>query len=224
MIYCFVDPRKSRMKNVIDTGAVEQFNTRDWAYSEDPKERRLFVKLLNTALKDDLEMQDVRYFRNQDVYAFLGWPDDPPRKLKYSNLRVRSTVTVVAHYERENKEGKISYYQRHAAFQGRFRYLGGKWYLEITPTYRFTSNGKDQVWYHESLLSGIKRLEKNRSVLSQLLVWQAVLRAPLTSAQSVRLLEFEPLISINFPSNVNEESLTALDEVTFPPTFDREIE
>lgn len=224
MIYSFTDPRDCQLKTVIDTGAIEQFETREWSDSTDSKRRRLFVQLLNTALKHDLEMQQVRYFRDQDVYAFLGWPDQPPRKLKYTSLRVRSTVTVVAHYERENKEGKISYYQRHGAFQGRFRYLGNKWYLEITPTYRFTYNGKDQVWYYESLLSGIKRLERNRSVLSQLLVWQAVLRAPLTDAQSARLLEFEPLVSMTFPSNVNEETLTALDEVTFPPTFDREIE
>jgi hypothetical protein len=65
--------------------------------------------------------------------------------------------------------------------------------------------------YHESLLSGIKRFERNRSVLSQLLLWQAVLRAPWRRTGSARLLEFAPLISLPFHSALSEGSLTALD-------------
>ena len=74
----------------------------------------------------------------------MGRPDEPPRRLKYANVKMRSTVTVVSHYEhKSSKSGKPHKYLRHAAFQGRFRFMGGEWHLEITPTYRFTYNGKD---------------------------------------------------------------------------------
>ena len=155
--------------------------------------------------------QGVRYYGDQDAYAFMGRPDEPPRLLKYANLKVRSTATVVSHYEQKAKSGKAYKYLRHAAFQGRFRLLGGEWYLEITPTYRFTRNGKDLDRYHEDRLSGIKRFERNRSVLSQLLLWQAALRAPWPQADRSRLLEFAPLVSFHFVSDVIESSLTALD-------------
>ena len=224
MFYGFVDPERSRLRTVVDVGALEQLDTKEWAFSRDANWRRLFVQLLNGALSDDLGAQGMRYFKDQDVYAFLGWPDEPDRTFKYQNLKVRSTVTVVMHYKRTAKSGKAYTYQRHYAFQGRFRLLGGNWYLEVTPTYRFTFDGKRLSGYHESLPSGIKRLERNRSVLSQLLLWQAVLRAPWRRANSARLLEFAPLISLPFQSTVNDALLTALDAPAQIVVNDGEVE
>jgi hypothetical protein len=181
-LYSFVDPESSRLKTIIEIGGLERFNTEKWAFSEDQNKRRLFVHLLNVALSEDLWSQGVRYHKEQDAYAFMGRPDEPPRRLRYANLKLRSIATVVSHYEYKPKKEKLYKYLRHSAFQGRFRFLGGQWYLEITPTYRFTYNGKDLDRCHEDRLSGIKRLERNRSVLSQLLIWQAVLRAPWTAS------------------------------------------
>ena len=222
-LYSLVDPERSRLKTIIEVGGLERFNTEEWALSDDDNKRRLFVRLLNAALREDLWAHGVRYQKEQDVYAFIGRPDEPPRRLKYGNLKLRSTTTVVAHYEAKPKSGKIYKYLRHGAFQGRFRFLGGQWYLEITPTYRFTRNGKDLDRFHEDRLSGIKRLERNRSVLSQLLVWQAVLRAPWIRADRPRLLEFAPLVSFRFSSGVDESSLTALDAPPLLPSRDQEL-
>ena len=222
-LYSLVDPEQSRLKTIVELGGLDQFNTEEWAFSEDDNKRRLFVQLLNATLREDLWWQGVRYYSEQDVYAFIGRPNESPRRLNYANLKVRSTSTVVSHYQYKPKKGKPYKYLRHAAFQGRFRFLGGQWYLEITPTYRFTYNGKDLDRYHEDRLSGIKRLERNRSVLSQLLIWQAVLRAPWTRADRARLLEFAPLVSFRFPSVVDEPSLTALDPPASLPSGDKEL-
>src|SRR5581483_10927616 len=160
-----------------------------------------------------------------DIYAFMGRPDEPPRRLKYPNVKVRSTSTVVSHYEtKPNNKGKSYRYLRHAAFQGRFRWLGEQWYLEITPTYRFTYDGKKLDRFHERRLSGIKRIERNRSVLSQLLIWQAILRAPWTRSDRPRLLEFAPLVAFRFTSGIDENSLTALDAPSIGPSADEELE
>jgi nucleoside phosphorylase len=223
-LYSLVDPEGSRLKSIIDVGGLEQFSAREWAFSEDENRRRLFVRLLNACLRDDLWSQGVRYYGEQDVYAFMGRPEEPPRQFKYANLKVRSTATVVSHYEHKAKSGKAYPYLRHAAFQGRFRLLGRDWHLEITPTYRFTRNGKDLDRYHEDRLSGIKRFERNRSVLSQLLLWQAVLRAPWPRADRARLLEFAPLLSFRFTSGVDESALTALDAPANLRSAEKEIE
>lgn len=222
-LYSFVDPETSPLRQIVDIGGVEPFSTSDWAFSDDSNLRRVFVYLLNASLRQDLWSHGVRYFSDHDVFAFVGQPDEPPRKLKYANLKMRSTVTVVAHYQATSKAGKQFTYLRHSAFQGRFRFLGGQWYLEITPTYRFTRNGRDLDRFHESRLSGIKRLERNRSVLSQLLVWQAVLRAPWTRSDRVRLLQFDPLLSFKFSSNVKDEELTEIDPPAVIVSKDKEI-
>jgi hypothetical protein len=223
-LYSFVDPERSRLKTIIDVGGLDQFNTQEWAFSDNENKRRLFVHLLNAALREDLWSQGVRYHGDQEVYAFIGRPDEPSRRLKYANLKVHSTTTVVSHYETKPKSGRSYKYLRHAAFQGRFRRLGDQWYLEITPTYRFTRNGKNLDRYHENRLAGIKRIERNRSVLSQLLIWQAVLRAPWTRADRSRLLEFAPLVSFRFSSGVDEACLTALDTPSIQPPGDKEVE
>jgi nucleoside phosphorylase len=223
-LYSFVDPERSKLKKIIDVGGLDQFDTTEWAFSTSDSKRRLFVQMLNMALREDLWNQGVRFHGDQEVYAFMGSPDDPPKKLKYPNLKVRSTATIVAHYQTKPKTGKPYKYLRHTAFQGRFRWLGEQWYLEITPTYRFTRNGKDLDRYHESRLSGIKRLERNRSVLSQLLQWQAVLRAPWTRSDCLRLLEFAPLDNFRFSSGVDESALTALDVPVARPSSDEELD
>jgi nucleoside phosphorylase len=223
-LYSFVDPERSQLKKIIDVGGLDRFDAAEWAFSANDNKRRLFVHMLNAALREDLWNQGVRFYGDQEVYAFMGHPDEPPKRLKYANLKVRSTATVVSHYETKPKTGKPYRYLRHAAFQGRFRWLGEQWYLEITPTYRFTRNGKDLDRYHESRLSGIKRIERNRSVLSQLLLWQAVLRAPWTRSDRLRLLEFAPLATFRFSSGVDENALTALDVPTVRPSSDEELD
>jgi hypothetical protein len=223
-LYSLVDPEVSRLKSIIDTGGLEQFSTEEWAFSGNDDKRRLFVNLMNGALREDLWCQGGRYYGDQDAFAFMGRVDEPPRRFRYPNLKVRSTATVVSHYEAQAKSGKSYKYFRHVVFQGRFRCLGGQWYLEITPTYRFTSNGKDLDRYHESRLSGIKRIERNRSVLSQLLLWQALLRAPWTRYDRVRLLEFAPLMAFRFSSGVDESALTALDAPVIRPSNDEELD
>lgn len=223
-LYSFIDPGNSSLKRLVDIGGLDQFDSAEWAFSKDENKRRIFVHLLNTALREDLWCHGVRYHRDQDVYAFMGSPDEEPRRLKYSNVKVRSTATVVAHYESKPKTGKPYKYLRHAAFHGRFRLLGGDWYMEINPTYRYTRDGKELDRFHERRLAGIKRLERNRSVLSQLLVWQAMLRAPWTRTDRVRLLEFAPLATFRFSSGVDESALTALDVPSTRPSTDEELE
>jgi nucleoside phosphorylase len=222
-LYSLVDPELSRLEEIIEPGGLERFDTNEWAVSGDEDKRRLFVQLLNASLRDDMWAHGVRYQGDQDVYAFVGRPDKPPRRLTYANLKLRSTATVVSHYVYKPKKGRLYKYMRHASFQGRFRFLGAAWYLEITPTYRFTYNGKDLDRFHADRLSGIKRLERNRSVLSQLLIWQAVLRAPWTRVDQPRLLEFGPLVSFRFTSGVDENSLTPLDAPSIPLPSDEEL-
>jgi nucleoside phosphorylase len=223
-VYSLADPEESVIGKIVDTGGVEVHQTKNWAFSQQQEQRRQFVSLMNNALRDDLWCHGVRFHPDAEVYAFVGSLDKPPRKFKYQNLRVRSTVTVVSHYEGTTKAGKSYKYLRHVAFKGRFRLLEDLWYLEITPTYRFTTDGKKQHWRHEDLLSGIKRFEKNRSVLSQILLWQAVLRAPWTKSDRQRMLEFGALPRFDYRPTIDERELTALDAPAIQPALDKEVD
>lgn len=223
-LYSLVDPEHSRLKQIVDIGSIEAHVTQEWGFSKDGEQRRLFVSLMNSALRDDLWSHGVRYHSDSDVFACSGFPDEPPRKYNYQNLKQRSTMTIVSHYEGTSKTGKKYKYLRHVAFGPRFRFLGDSWHLEITPTYRFTRDGKAQDIFHESRLSKIKRLERNRSVLSQLLFWQALLRAPWARADRPRLLEFGALQRFAFSQAFDDSEFTPLDSVpAVLQVFDKEI-
>src|SRR5687768_5671845 len=125
---------------------------------------------------DDLGAKSVRYFKDDDTFAFTGFPDEKPRKYRYHSIKRDSAITVVSHYSTESKtDGKAYKRLRHLAFNGRFRHLEDRYYLEINPTYRFTTDGRDKDRFHASSLSWIKRREKNRAVLGQVRLWNGLI-------------------------------------------------
>lgn len=197
MLYSFNDPSSAPLRKIADATATEEHSAVDLAQSSDPEKRRLFVQLLNGALRDDLGIMGVRYFHDDQVFAFFGRLKEEPRTVKYRNVRQESTMTVVFHYPFETKKdgrSKKSVLLRHLCFQGRFRWLDGEWYLEINPTYRFTFDGKAKHFVHETRLKGIKRLEGNRAVLSQVLLWCDLLaRSHAATTESRRLLHFNKI-------------------------------
>ena|SRR5271157_2109888 len=77
-------------------------------------------------------------------------------------------------YYHKNDETRLRYY-RHHAFDGQFRRFEEGWYLQITPTYRYTSDGKALYRWYEDELRGIKRLENNQAVLGQVVMWANLL-------------------------------------------------
>jgi hypothetical protein len=211
-IYSFEDPSTGLLSKIVDTTATEAHVATDWASTADPDKRRLFVHLLNGALRDDLGIFGIRFARDDKTFFFAGRPDEPPRRCKYKNVHLWSTMTVVSKYDHTSKkDGTVSAYLRHLAFDGRFRSLGGEWFLEVAPTYRFTTDGMQKSWLHEYRLSGIKRLEGNRAVLSQVLLWSHMLCATSASDGPRRHLRFEALPVFEVERPIADEELTSTD-------------
>jgi hypothetical protein len=192
-IISFHDLGEPPWSSFCDPGTREGFPVAEWAESSDPIRQRQFVQLLNRALRNQLQ-EYVRYWPEEDCYAMAG----PPRKLSYRSLKRNSSISVMSAFWSQNAEGRRFYWYRHLAFRGQFRFLEGHWYLEITPTYRFTSDGYTLDRFHEERLSGIKRLEGNRAVLSVVLFWAHYLRPKTTMfVEKAPLLQFGELATFN---------------------------
>lgn len=186
-IFSFADLGEYSWSDICDPGTVEEFGSDEWAESDDPVKLREFVELLNLTLRSQLFPQ-VRYWPKQDCFAMAGNLKAGTRKLRYESLKRKSKIAVVTRYEREVADGRHFEWLRHLAFRGRFRRLEQQWFLEITPTYRFTSDGISLDRFHESRLKGIKRFEGNRAVLSAVLFWASYLR------EVAELFESPPLV------------------------------
>jgi hypothetical protein len=118
-----------------------------------------------------------------------------PGKESYESVKRSSKLTVISEFSSTNKDGRKFVWFRHLAFQGQFRLFHPHWYLEITPTYRFTRDGYNLDRYHEERLSGIKRIEGNRAVLSLVLFWAQYLGPRVGLYRTAPPLEFGELLS-----------------------------
>ncbi len=170
-IFTFHDLGKAPWSSICDLGTLEEFSSADWSESSDPQQQRIFVQLLNRTLRAQLD-EDARFWPQEECYAIPG----PPHQVSYQSVRRRSKITVVSQFSSKSMDGREFEWFRHLAFRGHFRLLAGRWYLEITPTYRFTSDGFTLDRFHEDRLKGIKRIEGNRAVLSSVLFWAYYLR------------------------------------------------
>ena len=174
-IFSFQPLDEFPFSGICDNGTIESFDTSEWALSESPDRLREFVRLLNRCLSAKLFKIGVRFDRGDNHYYFRATDDLTTRTVRYTSLRNRPTRReVFKGYASKVAPDRVSYY-RHSAFEGQFLRFGESWFLQITPTYRFTWNGSHISGSAGERLKGIKRLERNGAVLGQLVMWAAML-------------------------------------------------
>jgi hypothetical protein len=231
-ILSFHDLSEAPWSLVCDQGTVESCDSSEWAESSDDDRTRQFVQLLNQTLRSQLS-PNVRYWPNEDCYAYVGDLDEGKKRRSYPSLHRQSPLSVVSKFRKSISDGRVYEWLRHLGFRGQFRRLDSQWYLEITPTYRFTWDGNWLYRFHNEALKGIKRLEGNRAVLSTVLFWANYLNPqndlfaskdqPLIFGS---LLEFELEVGINDSHwsardpNPPPDSGLNIDEAFLP--FDKE--
>jgi hypothetical protein len=170
----FFDLRSSPWNSVCDASTVETFSADDWSLSNDWATRGEFVELLNLSLRDLLNVRHVWFWQPRSghpLYYFARTKDLSTRLVEWKLQKTSQRTVFGPHYGKKDTS-RIIYY-RHLAFEPRFVRFGGQWYLEITPTYHFTSDGKTPSKYRQSYLSGIKRIEKHAAVRINLQFWGA---------------------------------------------------
>jgi hypothetical protein len=207
-IISFQDLSKPPWTDVCDPGSCDTFNASECAYSADPDRRRQFVELLNTCLKEQLH-PGIRYSPHEECFVFCGTLESAPVYRGYHSARRKSSLKVVARYKSTNKRtGQTTEWLRHLAFRRQFRLFDDRWYLEITPTYVFTSDGMLLDRFNEDRLKKIKQIEGNRAVLSALLFWADFLSSKndLLRSQDSRPLKFGRLAEVGLPVGIVDKA------------------
>ena len=209
-ILSFHNLEENPWREICDTGSVEDFKTDEWAYSDDPVKQREFVELLNRSLIEKLKPR-VRYDKNDDYYYFAATKDLQSEELPYESLRRGTSRWIFRAYPKKSDRTQIAYY-RHSAFCGRFLRYGNRWYLEITPHYRFTYDGYRESRFHEDMLKRIKEFELNPAVLGQVVMWAEYLRAPTDLFTAPPFLTFGSLMTFNFNRGIDDKSWVQREE------------
>lgn len=205
-IYGFVDLSEWPWNKICEPGTVETFGSEEWAYSEDPDSQREFVQLLNRCLETKARSLEIRYERDRRCYYFKATKDLSDRELSYRSVANEVTRTVFKRYSKKGNPSEVAYY-RHSAFEGRFKMFDDVWYLEITPTYHFTRDGRQPSAFYEDKLTGIKQIESNQAVLGQTVMWADYLsRDDSLFEQQYPLLGFSGLETFDLEAGIDEEA------------------
>jgi hypothetical protein len=201
-IYSFYDLSSSRWKEIAEEGTVESDLTFEWSLTSDADRKRLFVELLNVTLQDQLREDDI-YFSNINKFYFHRASDDlNDHSRKYRSRRKNASREVFKRYESKLDPERTSYF-RHVAFFGHFLELDGNWFLQVTPTYRFTKDGYRDSRFSAEALSGIKRLENNQAVHGQVVMWAEFLQKETLFSQH-NLIKFHRLMQFTIDSGFDD--------------------
>ena len=206
------DPHGHGWRDVVDRGTVEDHGGDEWGLADDRLRRddfNDFINLLGRCLSTRLRRLGVRYDDVERYYFFEATRDLTPRRIAYRSLKRGSKRVVFNQYATKRGDTVREWY-RHSAFAGRFRRYDGQWFLEITPDYHFTSDGRQPLQFAESKRAGIKALERNGTVLGQVVMW-ADLLAPAAAPDlfadvDYPFLAFGELERFSVESGINEEA------------------
>ncbi len=167
-IYSFKDLDRHAWQQLCNV--CEPFDTDDWALSDDAERRRDFVQLMNYCLRAKARTLDLWWRKDRECYFFKPTDDLSTKALTYKSIVKETSRDVFRAYYKVGKMDEVAFY-RHSAFKGSFQRYEGEWYLEITPTYYFTRDGKTPDGFYEERLKKIKELEDNPAVLGQVIMW-----------------------------------------------------
>lgn len=157
-----------------DAGAMEEFDVDEWSDSDDDDRQRDFVALLNRAMSEFVRPALRRDRETGVLYFPKPWTRD---KLNYAYRSLQNTTTrrVVGPYGKSKADPDKPAYWRHSGLLHRFVRLGGKWFVEVTPTYHFTRDGKEPDSWGGERLKKIKEMENNAAVMGQFVMWRSFL-------------------------------------------------
>lgn len=200
----FKDLSRPPWDRLCDVDTVQSKPTEQWCDLDDPDRTRTFVRLLNRHLSERLYQAGVRFYKKGGYYYFQASGDLEPMKVSYTRRDgVVGAHTVFNRYG-SKKGDVISEFFRHAAFSGRFVFYEPQWYLQITPTYHYTWNGRRPYPGARKLLAGAKRLERNDRVRSQVMVWADFIARSGPLVAGTDCIKFGSLLQYSFPYGIKD--------------------
>lgn len=211
--WSFHDPRESVTRAIVDVDQIDAIETRMLAFHEDLDEQNNFAFLLRQIFQHQFQ-KDLAWDKFNKIFYFRALEENRSRTFHYKSSKQNTSADVVTLGMQSKDPSKVSFV-RHHAFAPRFECLMDQWFLTISPTYHFTTNGFLRHSFPDALLSGKKRLDNNASLRGQLIMWHRLLSqadteggglfAPLTPA-SAGPLRFLPPPEIELPTTVPEDA------------------
>ncbi|AQQ05416.1 hypothetical protein B0E33_19080 [Roseibium algicola] len=210
--WSFHDPREECTAQIVDEDQVEAIETSMIAFHEDINEQNNFSFLLKQVLRHQFG-RDLGWDKERKIFYFLAEVENQSRVFKYQSTVNRAEADVVNAVKDKKDEDRIAFV-RHHAFSARFELMLDQWFLILSPTYHFTTNGFIPHSYPAALLAGKKRLDNNASLRGQVIMWHRFLSGSEVPKDDLfgsyhsgeKYLGFGPPPSVSLPTTVPEKA------------------
>lgn len=174
--WSFADPRENACRRIVDLDQVEAIDTAALAFHEDQDEQNNFAYLLRKAF-DHQVRADLGWNKDRKLFYFRATVENTSRTFFYEASKKKTSTEVVNVARNKADQARVEFV-RHHAFVPRFERLFDQWYLVVSPTYFFTTNGFIPHSYPGALLAGKKRLDNSASLRGQVIMWHRFLTQP----------------------------------------------
>lgn len=184
---------------VLCAGPPEERPTSEWADSGVIDVQHRFADLLARTV--ERSYPELRWHNSRRHVHFRATPELKPRKAG-KGPRTRGRTVFGPHYAKSDP-GRVSYYH-HAALRTRYRRIDETWFCQLEPDYCFTVDGYEEASFADSLLAGIKRLDRHPAVLGWTRMWASYL-APQPDLFSSELpVAFGALATVTVGSGIDD--------------------
>jgi len=208
-IFALENLRGPLFAKACDQATVEETNLETWI-DEQPS---LGLQLMQRMLRQIAWRKYVEWRPWDEVFFFLPTDDGEPKTVRNEGRRI-SYPTVYKRYFSKKCPEKVSYH-RHQAFEFQFQQVESKWYLVLSPTFVFTSDGWRKHPFHEEYLKKINEIEGPPAIFSHLKMWASVLQPVIDlAADNYSHMELGPLATFELDRGIDDKAWkpTALDE------------
>ena len=206
--WSFRDPRGTVLEEIVDVGSVEAVESEAVAVLDDLDDQNAFIDLLRRSVEAQVS-DDLFFDRDSRALCFRCLAPGQKREYPYKSLQNFTSADVVSLIQKDGRDDII----RHHAFVPRYQRIGDDWYVSITPTFVFTSDGFRTHPASSIMLAGKKKLERAGAIRGQFIMWRHLLMASGNLPPPSLLADQEP----DLRSRVEFESLEPLDlPVTVP--------
>lgn len=210
--WSFHDPQNECTAQIVDEDQVDVIETSMIAHHEDIDEQHNFSFLLRQLLRHQFG-RDLGWDKERKIFYFLAEAENQTRVFKYQSSINRAEAAIVNAVKDKKDKNRIAFV-RHHAFAARFELMLDQWFLILSPTYHFTTNGFVPHSYPAALLAGKKRLDNNASLRGQLIMWHRFLSGSEVPDDDLfgshqtdeRYLEFDPPPVVSLPTTVPEKA------------------
>lgn len=157
--------KRHDLSKLVDQGTIDKISPEEF-YEKSPDHLRAFKALLKYCFSKQAYFLGIEFIHDENMYFFAPEDENIITRGEAWNSGKRSASRDVIRIKLHKKDNTPWYYSN-LAFSITFKFYDGKWYVEISPEWYITKDGKQKHFYmHESVSSFLKRKEKNQHVLN----------------------------------------------------------